>query len=347
MLLNSEPIEVEDAFKAIDLFFQNEWTDGLPVIPPTSDRIQAMLDAVSMEPDRIIGGIPERKLFFTAEIVAINAVMAGCLPEYFPVVVTAVTAISDPEFRLHGPSASTGGTAILMIINGPIIRGIGLNSGQNLFGPGNRANATIGRALRLVLLNAAGSRTFDRTTLGHPGKYTYCIAENENTGWMPLHVQRGFDKNVSTVTVFAAEGPNQINNHTAMKGENILLTLADRMSGIGTFNMGNRTEMVVVISPEHYKTLNEQGWNKAMVQDFLFKHAERPLSDLKKAGYIEQSLQPGDESIMIKAVPSPEDLIVIVGGGVAGRFSAFIPGWGNKKDSRSITKAIREITCGH
>ncbi|MBN2061188.1 MAG: hypothetical protein JW882_12315 [Deltaproteobacteria bacterium] len=346
MLLNSEPIKVENAFEAIELFFQNEWTDGLPIVPPTADRIKSMLDTVSMEPGRVIGGIPERSMFFTAEIVAINAVMAGCLPEYFPVVVTAVAAISDPGFCLHGPSASTGGAAILMIVNGPIVQGIGLNSGQNLFGPGNRANATIGRAVRLVLLNAGGSRKFDRTTLGHPGKYTYCIAENENTDWTPLHVQRGFDRNVSTVTVFAAEAPNQMNNHNAMKGENILLTLADRMAGLGTFNMGGHTEMAVVICPEHYKTLNEQGWDKAMVQEFLYKHAERPLSDLKKAGFLEEPLESGDENIMVKAVQSPQDLILIVGGGVAGRFSSFIPGWGNKKDSRSTTKALRDSTCG-
>jgi hypothetical protein len=346
MALEAESIETMDALEAIELFFQKGWTDGLPIIPPTADRIQAMLDAVSMEPDTIIGSIPERSRLFTAEVAAINAVMAGCLPEYFPVVVTAISAMSDPAFGLHGPTASTHGPGILVIVNGPVIRGIGLNAGQNLFGPGNRANATIGRAIRLLLINAGGSREFDRSTLGNPGKYSYCIAENEETDWLPLHVQRGFDRAESTVTVFACEGPNQMNSHSALKGESILLTLADRMSGLGTFNMGGQTEMAVVICPEHYRTLNEQGWEKEMVREFLYEHAVRPLSDLKKGGYIENPLEPGDEEIKVRAVQSPEDLILVVAGGAAGRFSACLPGWASKNACHSVTKTVRETTCG-
>ncbi len=346
MLLKSAPVEVKDAFDAIELFYQKGWTDGLPIIPPTADRIQSMLDSVSMKPDTLIGSIPERGRVFTGEVAAINAVMAGCLPEYFPVVVAALSAISDPSFGLHGPTASTHGAAILIIVNGPISRGIGLNSGENLFGPGNRANTTIGRAVRLVMINAGGSREFDRATLGHPGKYTYCIAENEETDWVPLHVQRGFDKGVSTVTVFSAESPNQVNNHTALKAENILLTISDRMSALGTFNMGGHTEMAVIICTEHYRTLREQGWDKAMIQEFLHRHAVRPLSDLKKGGLIEQPLKSGDEDVMVRAVQAPEDLLLIVAGGIAGRFSACIPGWANMNACHSVTKAIRDATCG-
>ncbi|UCF94900.1 MAG: hypothetical protein JSW39_12360 [Desulfobacterales bacterium] len=346
MLLQAERLETPDAMEAIELFYQKGWTDGLPIVPPTAERILAMLSTVDMQPDTVLGAIPERGRVFTAEVVAINAVMAGCLPEYFPVVVAGIAAISDPVFGLHGPTASTHGAGILMIVNGPIIQGIGLNCGQGLFGPGHRANATIGRALRLVLINAGGSPGFDRTTLGHPGKYTYCIAEDENTDWLPLHVQRGFDKTVSTVTVFAGEGPNQMNNHTALRGENILLTLADRMSALGTFNMGGQTEMVVVICPEHYRTLNEQGWDKAKVQEFLYEHAARPLVDLKEGGYLQQPVQAGDEKILVRAVPSPADILLIVAGGEAGRFSACIPGWFNMKACHSVTKAIRDVTCG-
>ena len=157
MSLHAEPITTKDAFEAIELFYQKGWTDGLPIVPPTEDRIQAMLSTVGMAPETAIGSIPERGRVFTAEVVAINAVMAGCLPEYFPVVVTTVSAISDPAFGLHGPTATTHGAAILTIVNGPIIQGIGLNAGQGLFGPGNRANATIGRAIRLVLMNAGAA----------------------------------------------------------------------------------------------------------------------------------------------------------------------------------------------
>ena len=346
MNLHAESFVTKDAFEAIELFYEKGWTDGLPIIPPTEDRIHSMLSTVGMEPDIIIGSIPERGRVFTAEVVAINAVMAGCMPEYFPVVVAIVAAISDPAFGLHGPTATTHGAAILTIVNGPIIRGIGLNAGQGLFGPGSRANATIGRATRLVLINAGGSHEFDRATLGHPGKYTYCIAENEDTDWIPLHVQRGFDRATSTVTVFAAEGPNQINNQSALKAESILLTLADRMSGLGTFNMGGQTEMAVVICPEHYQTLNNQGWDKKRIQGFLYEHAVRPLSHLKKGGYIEQPVVKGDEDSLVRAVPSPDDILLIVAGGRAGRFSACIPGWVSMKACRAVTKAIREVTCG-
>jgi hypothetical protein len=327
MLLTSSPIETKDAFDAIEHYYQKGWTDGLPIIPPTADRIQAMLNSVSMNPDAIIGSIPERGRTFTAEVAAINAVMAGCLPEYFPVVLSAISAISDPAFGLHGPTASTHGAAILMIVNGPISRAIGLNSGENLFGPGNRANATIGRAVRLVMINAGGGREFDRSTLGHPGKYTYCIAEREEIDWDPLHVQRGFEKGMSAVTVFAAESPNQVGNHSAL-------------------NMGGHTEMAIVICPEHYHTLKDQGWDKAMIREFLHQHAVRPLSDLKKGGFTEQPLKSGDEDVMIRAVHAPEDLLLIVAGGIAGRFSACIPGWANINACRSVTKAVRDVTCG-
>jgi len=346
MALQAAAIETRDALDAIELFYQKGWTDGLPIIPPTEGLIRAMLDSVQMEPDTVIGSIPERSRVFTAELVAVNAVMAGCLPEYFPVVVAGISAISDPAFGLHGPSASTHGAAILMIVNGPITEAIGLNSGQNVFGPGHRANATIGRALRLVLINAGGAPEFDRSTLGHPGKFTYCIAENETTDWQPLHVERGFDPSDSTVTVFAAESPNQMNNHTALRAENILLTLADRMSALGTFNMGGQTEMAVIICPEHYHTLNLQGWDKAGVRQFLYDKAARPLSDLKKGGYIEKPVEDGDEKILIRAVPSPDDILLVVAGGAAGRFSACIPGWANMKACHSVTRALREASCG-
>ncbi|MFB4164938.1 hypothetical protein ACE1TI_14180 [Alteribacillus sp. JSM 102045] len=337
---NAEAISVENESAAMELYYQKGWTDGLPIVPPTEERIKAMLDFVGMKKDTVIGSIPERGRVFTAEVAAINAVMAGCLPNYFPVVVTAVSAMGDPDFGLHGPTASTAGAAIMIIVNGPISKTLAMNAGENLFGPGNRANATIGRAIRLLMMNAGGSKEFDRSTLGHPGKFTYCIAENEDTEWEPLHVEKGFDRENSTVTVFAAEGPNQINNHASLRAENILLTLADRMTGLGTFNMGGETEMGVVLCPEHYRDLNKQGWNKASVRRFLYEHAKRPLSDLKKGGYIEAEMEEQDEKTMVHAVPYPESILLLTGGGDAGRFSACIPGWFGSNISRSVTKSI-------
>ncbi len=213
--LASKRFAVDDLTQAMDLCFEKGWTDGLPVVPPTEARVQAMLDAAGLAPDKEIAFITNRQVGVTAEKVAINAVMAGCKPEYMPVVVAAVEGIADPRWGYHGPATSTGGAGVLMIVNGPIGRRLDFNSGDNLFGPGWRANATVGRALRLVMRNVIGTLPglLDRGTLGHPGKYTYVIAENEaESPWTPLHVERGFSNEDSAVTVMAAEGPHQFYN---------------------------------------------------------------------------------------------------------------------------------------
>jgi len=336
--LVSEKIEYESPEDAVETFFQKGWTDGLPVVPPTERKVLAFLGTAGLAPDEILGAIPERNRVFTAEKVAINAVMAGCLPEYFPVVVAAVRGISRPEFGLHGVSASTAGTGILIVVNGPVSQELGINSGQNLMAPGNRANATIGRALRLVLYNLGG-REFDRSTLGHPGKYTFCISEQESR-WEPLHVMRGQAKETSAVTLFAAEGPNQVQNHSALKPENILNTMADRMRALGSFNMGGDVEFAVIICPEHYETLISAEWSKKGVQEYLFEKACRPLADLKRGGLNEAPLVPGDEETMLRAVSSPDRILLIMAGGVAGRFSACMPGWFNRHMSRAVTEPI-------
>lgn len=337
-------LDFSDAEQARDHFYDRGWTDGLPIIPPTEEKVRAFLGAAQLPPTEILGSIPERNRVFTAEKAAINAVMAGCLPEYFPVVVAAVRAMTRPAFGLHGVTATTAGTAVLLIVNGPIIREIGLNSGQNVFGPGNRANATIGRAIRLILHNLAG-REFDRGTLGNPGKYTYCIAEEEDSLWEPLQVTRGFSRETSTVTVFAAEGPNQVQNHGALKPESILLTMADRLRSLGSFNMLGDTEAVVVLCREHYQTLIEGGWQKDRVRRFLFEQACRPLADLKRGGLLEAPIVPEDETTMVRAVSAPDHILLIMAGGVAGRFSAFIPGWGGRHMSSAVTWPVGATSC--
>lgn len=341
--LVSERIEFSGLDEAQEAFFQKGWTDGLPVIPPTEERVMAFLSAAGLEPHEILGAIPERNRVFTAEKVAANAVMSGCLPEYFPLVAAAVRGISRPEFGLHGVSASTAGCGILMVANGPLADSLGLNSGQNLFGPGNRANATIGRALRLVLHNLGG-REFDRSTLGHPGKYTYCIAEKASDFWEPLHVMRGFSKDTSTVTLFACEGPNQIQNHVALKAENILNTIADRMRALGSFNMGGDCECAVIICPEHHASLVREGWHKKRVQEFLFEKAARPLADLKRGGLNESPLEPEDEKTLVRAVSAPDHIMVVLAGGEAGRFSACMPAWFNRHMSCVVTEPVN-VNC--
>ena len=226
-----------DPLAAIEFCYQQGWTDGLPVVPPSEERVAAFLGYLGRERDEVLGGVPERRRTVTVEQVVANAVMAGCLPDYAPVVVAAVEAMLQPTFNLVGPSASLGGSAILVIVNGPVVDELQINSRNNLFGAGNRANATIGRAVRLVLMNTCGAipGLFDRSCLGHPGKYTYCIAENAaDSPWLPLHAERGFSPTDNAVTVFACEGPRQVRNSITPTPEGVLTTIADAMSSLGT-----------------------------------------------------------------------------------------------------------------
>jgi hypothetical protein len=190
---------------AIEFCYGQDWTDGLPVVPPTEALVEEMLEASGREPDDLLGEIPERGRVVTAEKAAVNAVLAGCLPSYAPVVMTAVEAICEPRFKLHGNQGSTGGSAVMLIVNGPVVGELGMNTGINALVSFNRANATIGRALRLIIRNVFGGKpgVFDRATLGWPGKYSFCVAEDEEVvGWVPLHEERGAAPDSSAVTLF-------------------------------------------------------------------------------------------------------------------------------------------------
>lgn len=335
--LHSEHLAFQDAIKTNDYFFQKGWTDGLPIIPPTPELVEQMLNQVQLKGSEVIGSIPERNRVITAEKLAINAVMAGCLPIYMPVVLAAMEAVLDPVFGVHGPTASTGGAGIFIIVNGPITKQIGLNSGKRLLNSNNRANATIGRAIMLTLHNAGGSNEFDQSTIGHPGKISFVMAEQERDGWIPYHVEMGFTKEDNTVTVFAAEAPNQINNHVADTPEGILDSVAERMTALATFHMQRDTQCAVILCPEHMTTIIENGWNKQMVKDYLFKKARREKNDLFRFGLLLESVESHE---VITAVPSVDDLIVLTGGGPAGRFSSLLPGWGSINQTRAITRRI-------
>jgi hypothetical protein len=343
--LLSRRIQLDNFMEAVEYYYQQGWTDGLPVIPPTLEKVEEMLRAVDVAPAQIIGELKERNSIFTAEKIAINAVMAGCLPSYMPVIVSAVRAICEPSFLLHGVTASTGGAGILMIINGPIVKQLNIAAGQNYFSGTNRANVTIARAIRLLLLNVGSNRIFDRTTMGHGGK-VMCVAEQENSFWEPLHVERGFQSNDNTVTIFAAEGPNQIQHHFATKPEQILQTFADRMSALGTFNIIKDSECVLVICPEHFHTFKKWGWSKKNIQEYLFSHARRPMSDLVKTGLLaEEAIEHIDIECEATIVSDPAHILVIAGGGEAGPFSAFLPGWGSRAQSRALTRKIDASGC--
>jgi hypothetical protein len=340
--LTAERHRLTDPFEAIEYCYAHGWTDGLPVVPPTPALVGAMLDAAGLAPETVMGHIPERRITIRAEQVAINAVMAGCLPAYMPVVAAATRALLDPAFGLHGPSASTAGVAFLTVVNGPYARKIKLNNGENVFGTGNRANATIGRAMRLLIINSSGP-TFDRATIGHPGRFTYCIAEQEETGWEPLHVLRGFDRSASVVTVMAAEAPVQVNNPSASSGEAVLRTFSRRMAAVGSANtshMGDKPHMAVIICPEHRRTLQEQGWSKEDVCRFLWEQARVSVADLKRGGLLDGPVQPGDEEQQSPVTPTEADLLVITAGGESGRFSAIIPGWSSTHGSMAVSIPI-------
>src|SRR5438067_8639146 len=326
--LTSKRFKVDDMAAAVDFCFDRGWSDGLPVVPPTESAVRAMLDAVRLPPDAKLAYIRDRFVTVTAEKVAINAVMAGCKPEYMPVVVAAVEGIGDEGWSYHGPGTSTAGAAVLMIVNGPVVRELDINAGDNLFGPGWRANATIGRAVRLVMRNVAGSKPglLGRGTLGHPGKLSYVIAENETESpWTPLHVERGFKKEQSTVTVMAAQGPHQFYNQLSNTAEGILTTGADDMRISGGI-MG-QPEYVVILAGEHMRTIAADGWTKAEIRKFLFEKTQSSHEHLKRTERMAGAVQPGDDKKMRSLVASPEDFLVVAAGGMAGAFSGYIPGW--------------------
>lgn len=340
--LQSNAFEVSDTAEAIEFYYDKGWTDGLPIVPPTEASIRSMLEAAGLEPGHELAFIDDRQVSVTAEKVAINVVMAGCKPEYMPVVVAAVEALGDSRYGYHGPAASTGGSAVFVLVNGPIARQLDINCGDNLFGPGWRANATIGRAVRLIMRNVIGTipGKLDRSTLGHPGKYTYCIAENEaESPWPPVHVERGFQPDQNAVTIFAALAPHQVYNQLSNTAEGVLTTIADNMrisSGVT-----GQPQYVVVIAGEHMRVIADDGWSKADIKHFLFEHTQSSLAHLKRTNRLAGPVQPGEETTMRPLVHTPEDILVVAAGSKAGAFSAFIPGWGGKNASQSVTKEIR------
>lgn len=347
--LQSERLEVADASAAIELFFERGWTDGLPIVPPTPESVEAMLEYAGREPAEHLGSVPERRREIDVEKVAINAVMAGCLPAFFPVVLSTVEAILDPRFSLVGPSSSTAGAAVLVVVNGPVASQLGLNGKDNLFGPGNRANATIGRALRLTMINTMGTipGVFDRSCFGHPGKYTYCIAENEaDSPWEPLHVDRGLHADDSAVTVFAAQATYQSNDRFHSDAESLLASIAQSMAAVSSYLAAQQPEMAVVVGYEHMQELRKSGWTRRQIKEFLFEHAQCDLASLKLQGKLAGSIEPGDEGRSRRVLDDPDDILLVAAGGVAGRYTAIIPGWPGG-GSRAVMRAIGQCEECH
>ncbi len=288
-------------------------TDGLPVVPPTASRVAAAVEATGRARNELIGLVAPRLGRATVEKIAVNAVMAGCRPDYVPAVIAGVEAICDPAFALVGVSGTTDAVALLLVLNGPVRAALDVNSGAGVFGPGWRANATIGRAVRLVWQNIGGAApgAISMSTFSQPGRYSYCIGENEEASpWEPLHVEHGFATEESTVAAVAAETLQVVANTQGRTAREVLATVARSGAVIASDAHAGLGDTVLVIGPEHARTIAGDGWSKREVRQFLW---EETLATV--AG---------------SAVPKfrePSNIRIVVAGGAAGRFSAWIPGW--------------------
>src|SRR2546430_4224542 len=262
-----------------------------------------------------------------------------------------VEAACDPAFTLHGKSGTTNATSPLIILNGPVRQRLGVNCAAGVFGPGYRANATIGRALRLIMINLGGTRAgqISMSTMGHPGRYTYCIGEHEEASpWEPLHVERGFAGSDSTVTLFSGESPFMINDHLSRAASQLVASLG--WSAAGAWNHKSYPlygHTLFVIGPEHAKTLGEEGWSKRDVRQYLHETIRRPVRDLApgpdgaETGRLKDLVADRARDELIPKFPSPEEIVIVVAGGTAGRFSAVVPGWmGGELGSRPVTRKI-------
>jgi hypothetical protein len=347
MHLAAKTYDVADIHAAQELYHSNGWTDGLPIVPPTSGTVQACLDWAMTPPGQFLGVEPVRGVPITAEKLAINAVMAGCLPMHFPAVLTAFSAMLQPEFLLHGATSSTGGCAVLIVLNGAVRRELGASGSFNALGNSDRATAVIGRAIRLALINILEVRPggIDRSTLGHPGKFSYCIAEDEeDTTWLPLHVQRGLPPDVSAVTVLAAGAPRQIMNEWTTEPADILETFAAEMRA----NMRHYSiwsgDYALVIPKQLRDHLQAAGYSKTAIAAHIHQRARIRRSEWAEVGKGAVVRDRGDSEYT--ALPSPEDLLVIAAGGPAGGFGAVIPPWLGTK-SRAVTLPIGAcVDCG-
>jgi hypothetical protein len=332
----------QDPQELIEAYYDAGWTDGLPVVPPSDASVEAMLAAGGFRGDEVIGEIAGRNQVVVADKVAINAVMAGCKPDYLPVVVAALKGLCHSDFAYHGPASSTGGSAMVLVVNGPIVRALGINSGNNAFGQGFRPNATIGRAVRLVMMNAMNTRPglLDRATLGNPGKYAFCFAEHEDDHpWEPLHVSRGLRPEDSAVTVYASNSLYQVYNQLAATPEPLLTCFADALSNLGVPNMKGFNQSLLVLAGEHADVLRQSGWSRRKVQDFLVEHTRRTVADFKRAARLPGAVEPADATTWRRLFERPEDILIVCAGGRAGSWSACLPGWGNKW-TKAVTTRI-------
>ena len=340
MELTSSRIDGADFTAAQELYHSRGWTDGLPIIPPTPELVSACLDWALLPPEHLIGIEPVRERAITAEKLAINSVMAGCLPEHFPLVVASFTAMLQDDFLLHGATASTGGCAVLLIVNGPIRSQLGMDGSFNALGNTDRASSAIGRAVRLGLINLLDVRPgeIDRSTLGHPGKFSYCVAEDEeNSSWRSLAEERLGIADISAVTAVAAMAPRQIMNEWTTNPEEICDTVAAEIRANQlhySIWAGNYT---VVLPGQHRQHFDDAGWSKADIRNYVHQKARVKRGEWTKVGKGSVVKDRADREYA--AMESADQLLVVAAGGPAGGFAQIIPPWLGTK-SRATTVAV-------
>ena len=328
----------------IEEMFERGWTDGLPVVPPTPERVEAMLGAAGGSAS--LGPVPPAMGEATLERVAACAVLAGCRPAYFPVVVAAARAALDPAFNLHGQAVTTQPTGQLVVVNGPVREAIGLNSGMGALGPGFRPNLTIGRALRLLVTLTGGGTPgkLDRSTQGQMGKIGFCIAEDEEVSpWEPLHVERGFQPGQSVVTVIGSDAPLSISDHRSRTPEDLAWVLGWAAASAWSTNWWPLEEpSVFVICPEHAEMFRAAGWTKQRLRQFMFEEVRRPAGELRR-GETTPAVHAADPAARVPKWASPEAIVLVVAGGEAGRYSAVLgpcTGMGSQIVSREVEPRV-------
>jgi hypothetical protein len=337
--LRARRIDIGSHDDAHEFMFDQGMTDGLPVVPPTPERVLRMLAGTGRDPQELVAVVPPNMGEATVEKVAINAVMAGCRPEYLPVVLAALEAVCTDAFNIHGVMATTMGASPVMVVNGPVRARLGMNMKMGALGQGNRANATIGRALRLTVRNVGGARPggTERSTLGNPMKFTMCFAEwEERSPWTPLHVERGFAPSDSVVTVFAmTSGPVQMVDQQSRSAGQLAGTFGQCLESAFSPKLHYATDALLVVCPEHVDTLHRDGWGKAELRARIQQVSRRPLrelvaDDLSGSGIARAAAERMSAADLDRTLPKfrrDEDIHVVVAGSEAGKFSGAFHGW--------------------
>lgn len=346
----SEMITIEGDLEAVnEHFLARGWSDGLPVVPPTPERVEQMLAATPRDRHEVLAKVAPLWNEATVLNVAVNAVMAGCRPEYLPVVIAAVQAATEPAFNLHALQATTNPVTTLVVVSGPAVARLGFNARGNCLGPGSRANATAGRAVRLALANVGGAIPIeiDKASLGQPGKYGMCLAANDaDSPWTAWNVEMGFGPDVSTVTLFAVTGTHNVLENHSRTAVGVLRTIASSMATLGHQNIQLGGGPVVLLVPEHARIIADGGYSRAEMQWFLYENARVRMADfppeqlegtvrLRRPG----RFQSDNPQATVPGADAPEEIAIIVAGG-PGPHSQILPTFGPQSLTRPITKVI-------